>query len=554
MGSAQSGPRSTTLMVAAAPGPPSRGEEPKEVDPPHQQLVQVANGSSIPLPRRAGSACVEESPAVLGAPAASTSSPKKPSPGKPSNGQVRPRKRAHDDAGLLKYVDYATAVLFSKATAYAKDSALRPPSEELDAMALEWGTTEELRGHWEYVNHPVPTEASPRKWRGELRDSGHEGWGVEEFLARPQARAAGLALVHIVALRLCTGPGRAHINQDLRELKGAFPVTVRMCLTAISMLATAAATGKGAPPAKLYLRGLKGQVNPHFVEAYRALQRPPATEGDRVRHLYGRVLCDLALLSTTADPEVAVQSYAGTNTLFVITPLPASYDTTGLPCAAEVGWVSQFPQDSEWMLPCGTMLYPVPRSERGPPVPPALAGKRKLVLHLYAFALALLPHPAAPHVWYLYEREQEATQQFAFSRVFLKHGFSSAVGAGLLNILEHTAEGHSEVGEDDVALAFSGLATQPPAEGSPVVVHPDAVVPLLERLFECYVDFKATVGETVAGHAKACVELYLAAWRGLPQDRAMELPGFRETWAGMHRAIVARPEPRGWTRLFRCHR
>eukprot|EP00906_Rhabdomonas_costata_P032492 RCo045767 len=459
----------------------------------------------------------------------------------PPSAQIRIRKKAPDDARLLRYVDVGTAMIFSKAMAYAKDSEVRSADEEFAAMSLEWASAD-LLPHWEYVTRPVPESPDARKWHDEVRDSGHEGWRLEDFMARPQARAAGLAKVHVAALRLYTGPGYTYINGALRELNGAFPVTVRMCMTAITMLATAAAEATEPPPPKLFMRGLKGAIDQHFVDAYRALDKPPA--GDALQYLVSLALCDLALVSTTTDARVAAEAFEG-NLIFVITPMPPTYtdglEFSCLPCGAEVGWLSQYPQEAEWMFPCGTTLYPVPRSERLPSLPfPPKPGK--LVLQLYALAPRLLRHPTAGHIFYLDEEEEKAALDFAAARVCLRHSFASTTYGGLESILIDTVFGQMEMDPDDLAAIFSPLALQQSPESS-LVMCPQTLLPLLERFFECYCEVRATEGQEVPENFRSCVDFFLEEWRTLPQDTRLDYEAFSEAWVSMKRRVTAKLPP-----------
>eukprot|EP00906_Rhabdomonas_costata_P032560 RCo045866 len=451
----------------------------------------------------------------------------------------RIRKRAPDDARLLKYVDFGTAAVFSDAMGYARDSVVRGPDEELNAMSLEWAS-KELQPHWAYATHPVPQSPKARLWNGEVRDTGHEGWTLATFLNCPQARAAGLASVHVAALRLYTGPGFVYINADLRELRGAFPITVRVCMSAITMLATAAAAA-GSIPA-VFLRGLKGALEQQFVDAYRLLHQSPAGEGEMDRFLFGHALCDLALTSTTADVKVAAESFGG-NILLVITPLPLSYGGAlglrGLPCGAEVGWVSQYPQEAEWLFPCGTMFYPVPRSERLPALPFA-PPPEKLVLQLYACAPELKQHPKHPHAYYLAEESQRAAERFTTARFCLKHNLSLTVFAGLSNIVPDTLCGKVGIEHDKVVYMFSPLSILRRPEGSPPVVLCGAMAPLLMRFYECVVELSAAQGRPLPSHLKTCIELFRGMWLALPQNKGLDQKAFQEAWASMQCAVIAK--------------
>ena len=58
-----------------------------------------------------------------------------------------------------------------------------------------------------------------------VRDEGHQGMTLEDFLCHPSARAAGLTRAEVIALRLYTGPGYEPLNKSLRADSGRFSVT-----------------------------------------------------------------------------------------------------------------------------------------------------------------------------------------------------------------------------------------------------------------------------------------------------------------------------------------
>eukprot|EP00906_Rhabdomonas_costata_P020474 RCo029805 len=461
----------------------------------------------------------------------------------PSGPGSRARKRAPEDARQLKYVDVATALSFSEAKAYAKDSEIGTPEEEFAKMSEEWKGSPELRQHWEYAVSPVPHSAEARKWKDDVRDNGHEGWALEDFLRCPQAQAAGLLGVHVAALRLYTGPGYTAINADLREMAGAFKVTVRLCMSAITMLSKAAAFQcQGGEPPKLFFRGLSGAIEQRFVDSYRALQSPPSEDGRR-GFLVGQALCDLALMSTTTSAEVAAESFGG-NIIFVISPLPLHYseDMDGfedsLRCGADVGWLSQYPQEAEWMFPCGTVLYPVPRSERLATLP-FTPPPGKLVIQLFAYAPELQPHPRAGHAFYLHEEEKEAAEVFTAVRIFLKHNLSATIAGGLGCVVENTAKKVAPLDEAFMRAVFPSFAIPVPLEGAQEVAFPGSVTASLERAVECYADALIAAGNTPEEHFKACGHLYLEQWRALPQDVGLSYEAFRDVWVSMHQSILA---------------
>ena len=137
----------------------------------------------------------------------------------------------------------------------------------MEHIAKEWSLPE-LQGHLEYVLNPVPAEEQGRRyasWGGGfvVRDKGHEGMTVEDFMALPEAQSAGLRRPEVVAIRLYSGPGFGAMNSHCRRSRfnTQFPVT-GFCLDW--------AIGKLAPFTKpgLLVRGLKGNVRPGWRNHY----------------------------------------------------------------------------------------------------------------------------------------------------------------------------------------------------------------------------------------------------------------------------------------------
>eukprot|EP00667_Euglena_gracilis_P021544 EG_transcript_23632 len=67
----------------------------------------------------------------------------------------------------------------------------------LPGPAGEWTSRETLEVHWRYVTQPVPERSEERRfpdWNGgfSVRDEGHEGFTVQDFLRCPEALQAGL--------------------------------------------------------------------------------------------------------------------------------------------------------------------------------------------------------------------------------------------------------------------------------------------------------------------------------------------------------------------------
>jgi len=122
-----------------------------------------------------------------------------------------------------------------------------PPTPDwlLRTMEKEWMGAAKLYVHWQYVIAPVPGHQAGRRfpdWNGgfSVRDQGHEGMTVEDFMNTPEALAADLSAPEVVGLRLYTGPGYEPLNRSLRANSGRFTVTQFCIDSAVGKLARCA--------------------------------------------------------------------------------------------------------------------------------------------------------------------------------------------------------------------------------------------------------------------------------------------------------------------------
>lgn len=173
-----------------------------------------------------------------------------------------------------------------------------------------------------------------------MRDFGHPGMTLEDFVRHQDAVAAGLMQSEVAALRLYTGPAFKPINTALRAKQGAeWRTTISCCFSAILKLSFL------SKPARVY-RGVR--------ETEKVLP-PSFLDGD----FAGGV--ELAFTSTTLDPCVAIDYSGGlfeSGSLFVI-----DFDLTSR--GASVGFLSQYPQEEELIFPPCTGLSCAGYSVRG---------------------------------------------------------------------------------------------------------------------------------------------------------------------------------------------
>eukprot|EP00667_Euglena_gracilis_P022097 EG_transcript_24468 len=139
--------------------------------------------------------------------------------------------------GCPDYLEYCTLLVGIRASCdrrafLALEGVTVPPCPDwlLGRLETEWTGNAKLRVHWRYVTQPVPQNAEGRRfpdWNGgfSVRDTGHEGFTLQDFLNYPQAIQARLCEAEILALRLYTGPGYEPLNKSLRANSQRFPVT-----------------------------------------------------------------------------------------------------------------------------------------------------------------------------------------------------------------------------------------------------------------------------------------------------------------------------------------
>eukprot|EP00667_Euglena_gracilis_P003796 EG_transcript_3811 len=286
--------------------------------------------------------------------------------------------------GDPEYLEYANLLMgiklacerrvFMEALALSGESL--PPSSEwlMEMMCREWRALPCLAVHWDYVMHSVPLTAEGRRfpnWKGgfSVRDDGHEGMAVEDFLALPEAQEAQLTLPEVVGLRLYTGPGYEALNRSLRANTQRFPVTEFCIDSAVGKLALV------HQPRDL-LRGLRKKMHPKWrrqYQVYRGIGKKDA------------VLCDPGFVSTTTDVAVATGADFGGPVVFVVRAKVPIVGRVGfISDGAAVDWVSQYPTEAEVLLPSNTIFVPCIQCKH-PDSDPLLIPARKAVYHFHAY-------------------------------------------------------------------------------------------------------------------------------------------------------------------------
>eukprot|EP00299_Pterocystis_sp_00344_P003841 c14623_g1_i1.p1 GENE.c14623_g1_i1~~c14623_g1_i1.p1 ORF type:complete len:311 (+),score=76.10 c14623_g1_i1:47-979(+) len=236
-----------------------------------------------------------------------------------------------------------------------------PPSPDwlFQEMQSEWELSETTRNEWAYVQSTIPqilTEIHSR-----VRDQGHQGMSLIDFLHHPTAIKAQLLLVHVIALRLYTGPGYSIWNGDLRSGGSSFLVSTFVLDWAVVKLALI-----NENPFVILYRGLKGRLDPKIVRMLKAVSNPdtPFGTGEAWDEQVSNFPTDLGFMSTSDDENVATGPYGGDTLFSFISFRSPDYDGAPIQNGGQVSWVSQFPSESEVLFPSNTVMIPSPEEEK----------------------------------------------------------------------------------------------------------------------------------------------------------------------------------------------
>lgn len=248
--------------------------------------------------------------------------------------------RAVDAAlGVLKYLDVP-----------AEREVYLGLADGLDAIVREFEAhgTKDDRECLEYLLHGR-TGDLPRRWPNGVMDEGRPaGLSLDDFVAHPHSRLAGLSPAHVAALRLYTcncfrslnGPLRRHVD----GIPYPFPVTLLLIAEAIRLLRAVGAARSDANEPMDVWRGMK---NLELTEGF-------ATKGGT----------EVAPMSTTTDLRVAVSysvgfSPAGASRALLFKLRAESFMDRG----ADLTFLSCFPGEAEMCFPPLTYLAPSGRRE-----------------------------------------------------------------------------------------------------------------------------------------------------------------------------------------------
>ena len=177
-----------------------------------------------------------------------------------------------------------------------------------------------------------------------VRDAGHGGWTLEKFCQAPEAERANLSVAEVLALRLATGRLGGVLVQALQKGTEAslrpWSTTLACLVSAIVKLVNAQRQQKTA--------GVGGADEPGYLPVIERSRQLFDGSGEKAAGVVSR-----GFLSLTSDPWVAREAAGGKGRRAIVMLRGA------ISGSADVGWVSQFPQQCERLLPPGSLLVPV---------------------------------------------------------------------------------------------------------------------------------------------------------------------------------------------------
>jgi hypothetical protein len=196
--------------------------------------------------------------------------------------------------------------------------------------------------HFNYVINEAALEltldpAFPHR----IRDQGHSGMRLRDFMSHETAVNASLMESEVAALRLYTGPLYVPWNSALRFYQEN-PSLLTSWATCISVLYSAVL--------KLSLKSKRATVYRGVNESDRVLPKS-FFEAEKDGDFAGGV--ELAFMSTTLERDVALE-YSSRGKLKKCSIFQIEFDAASR--AASVQWVSQYPYENEQIYPPCTFL------------------------------------------------------------------------------------------------------------------------------------------------------------------------------------------------------
>jgi serine/threonine protein kinase len=186
------------------------------------------------------------------------------------------------------------------------------------------------------LDEPAREEEELTDYGMTVKDKGHQGMQLGDFMALPAAQAAKLELPHVAALRIYTSNAYTCINNPLRkgckkEEPHPYAATTLFLSEALRRLRVTNAHGAETQRRKEFWRGMK---NLEITEDFR---------------LHGGT--ELACMSTSTSQDI-VAGYAKSKQPLVFKLVSDDF----LSCGADVSWLSVYPAEAEILYPPLTYL------------------------------------------------------------------------------------------------------------------------------------------------------------------------------------------------------
>lgn len=195
----------------------------------------------------------------------------------------------------------------------------------------------------ELLHYILYEKTSEKQYPNGVRDKGRGNVDLTHFLSHKNAHIAQLTAAEVVALRLYTTPAFKSMNEPLRDIEryeNSLPCPLPVC-------------ARFAYEGIKKLRAVQVKNNTQLV-LWRGARS--MTLSDRFKKEGGT---ELAFMSTTTDPEVAIRySLSGKSLIFKI--VPDNFMSMG----AELQWLSAFPGEAEILYPPLTYLKPTGRFDQ----------------------------------------------------------------------------------------------------------------------------------------------------------------------------------------------